>query len=126
MESRAIGERAALWIETIQTRIDRDDAKSAAESSEVRQLTLCSWPPGGGELACALQLPLYESYRNELVGKEPMAGRKPAGTKPNPRGQAMVRRLDVKVRDNGTARVVLVEGDKSESVAPFVGEHTLW
>ena len=39
---------------------------------------------------------------------------------------AGIRGLDVEVRDNGTVKVVLVEGDKSHSVASLLGEHKLW
>ena len=110
-QRRTIGDRTALWIETVQTRTDRDDVRDVIESSEVRQLTLCSWPGDNALLSCTLQLPLYERYQ-----RQPASG---AGT-------STIRRLEVVIRDNGTAKIVLVEGDKSAAVAPLVGEHTLW
>ena len=123
METQRFGERDALWIETVQTRSDRDEVRDEIESGEVRQLTLCSRARAGDELVCVLQLPLYERYeRKSRQGGAATTG--PGTTKTGTTRQ--IRRLEVEVRDNGTAKVVLVEGDKTDEVAPLLGEHTLW
>ena len=120
LEIRPVGERNALWVETVQTRTDRDDVRDAVESSEVRTLTLCSWPSAQDPLTCALQLPLYERYERKSTGNPA-----PETTKA-PERISTIRRLDIEVRENGTAKVVLLEGEKTDAVAPLLGEHTLW
>ncbi|MEM9490985.1 MAG: tetratricopeptide repeat protein, partial [Myxococcota bacterium] len=116
MELRQVAERTVLWIETVQTRTDIDEAEDATESSRVRKLTLCVRSPGQGQgiAGCALQVPLVDSYQ-----RTPRAG---AGGKP----VRTVRRLDIELRETGSAKVVLIEGDKSDEVAPLLGEHRLW
>lgn len=121
MEIERFGDRDALWVETVQTRSDRDEVRDEIESGEVRQLTLCSRAKPDDDLVCVLQLPLYERYErsSQLAAAE---------TANAPKSQAIrqIRRLQIDVRDNGTAKVVLIEGDKNDTVAPLLGEHTLW
>lgn len=119
-ETRMVGERKLLWVEAVQSHTDVDSGSGRTSLRRVRVLTLCSWAPESGELGCALQVPVREEHERPLETKLEAPA---AATTTESR---TVRRIEVDVRENGVAKVILVEGARIDAVAPLLGERKLW
>jgi tetratricopeptide (TPR) repeat protein len=118
-----------LWIETVQGGYDHDAGINESESHTTRMLTLCVLEGArSGRPSCPLQVPLFYEYDRDILIEEDEDQLSAEDKKLHTPGLPIQerRKLDVKLADDGTVTVVLVEGKADEIVKPLLGTRKIF
>ncbi len=125
MEPRQVGARRVLWIEGHLVRSNVDALLGEEERREQHIVTLCVVPEdASAKLRCPLQFPISEHYLHRRFEDE-LAEEVAALATPNLPVETSAR-LRVDLSENGTATLILVEGEKTDAISEYLGPHRLW
>ncbi len=127
IEPRPVGDRRVLWVETDRKRVEYDAVVNEEERRQEQRVTLCLVPAEEERpITCPLQFPTIDDYQRvksdlELEPEEEI----PELATPGLPIESTVG-LRVDLRPDGTANLILVQGEKTDRIAPYLGPHRLW
>lgn len=132
IEERRLGAARALWVETVVSGQDHDAGLNESASHETRTVTVCLLERPGGEPgvrpSCPLAVPLSWTYDRDILIEENedelTAEEKKLHTPGLPIRRS--RKLELRLANDGTATVILVEGKADEQIAALLGSRKLF
>jgi hypothetical protein len=131
IEEKRVGGARLLWVETVVGGYDHDAGINESASHETRTVTVCVLERPGGQAirpGCPLAVPLTWTYDRDILIEddeaELTAEEKTLHTPGLPIHRS--RKLEVRLADDGTATVVLVEGKADDTVKDLLGSRKLF